>query len=326
MKEFLWAGFLIIPLVLLGPDAGFGAPLTKISMNFRSQASVHQETVYLGDIAEIKGSPPFWVEKIGQLKIKASPAPGEILLLSREEIARKVRQINLSSLMTPFQIPDQIEVIREGRIVGEEEVSTLLETHLQRLMLDQNQTVKVKKILGGENIIVPLGLLSWEVKVPEAAVRGGDIGATIIARVEGREVRKFRIQAKLEIYATVAVAKAFLKRHQEIGEKDVQWVRKNIASLPSDIVTELKDVRGKRMTLALNSQETLRASMLENPPVVKKGDRVILVVENDLFKIITYGEAKEGGRKGDRIKLVNLSSKKEVCGRVLNFSTVQVDY
>jgi flagella basal body P-ring formation protein FlgA len=124
----------------------------------------------------------------------------------------------------------------------------------------------------------------------------------------------------------VAVAKTFLKRHQEIGEKDVQWVRKNIALLPSDIVTELKDVRGKRMTLALNRQEIFRTSMLENPPVVKKGDRVILLVENDLFKIITYGEVKEEGRKGDRIKLVNLSSKKEVCGRVLNFSTVQVDY
>lgn len=53
---------------------------------------------------------------------------------------------------------------------------------------------------------------------------------------------------------------------------------------------------------------------------------MILLVENDQFKIITYGEVKEEGRKGDRIKLVNSSSKKEVYGRVLSSSTVQVDF
>ena len=59
---------------------------------------------------------------------------------------------------------------------------------------------------------------------------------------------------------------------------------------------------------------------------IRKGDRVILLAENHLFKITTLGETKEEGRKGERIKLINLSSKKEVYGRVINSNTVQIDF
>ena len=53
---------------------------------------------------------------------------------------------------------------------------------------------------------------------------------------------------------------------------------------------------------------------------------MVLLVENDQFKITALGEVKEMGRKGDRIKLINLTSKKEVYGKVLDANTVRVDF
>ena len=46
--------------------------------------------------------------------------------------------------------------------------------------------------------------------------------------------------------------------------------------------------------------------------MVKKGDRVLLIIDNSYFKITTFGEVKEEGRRGDWVKLMNISSKKEV--------------
>jgi flagella basal body P-ring formation protein FlgA len=66
--------------------------------------------------------------------------------------------------------------------------------------------------------------------------------------------------------------------------------------------------------------------MLEVPPMVRKGDRVTLVVENTHFRITCVGEVKEEGRAGDRIKVTNISSKREVYGRVLDRYTVLVDF
>ncbi len=124
----------------------------------------------------------------------------------------------------------------------------------------------------------------------------------------------------------MVVARNYLPRHQVVEEKDVQIINKNVATLPPDGVTDPQDVLGKRTTLSINSQETLRKSMVEVPPGFKKGDRVVLLVERDHFRITAQGEVKEDGREGDRIRVVNTSSKKEVYGRVLDAQTVQVDF
>jgi flagella basal body P-ring formation protein FlgA len=89
---------------------------------------------------------------------------------------------------------------------------------------------------------------------------------------------------------------------------------------------DLEEVRGKRMTLSVNGQEILRQGMVEVSPFVKKGDRVILLIENPSFKITTLGETQEEGREGERIKVVNISTKKETYGRVLDAQTVQIDF
>jgi flagella basal body P-ring formation protein FlgA len=326
MKTIFTCGWILLVLILLGSEPSLSAPPTRIAMNFKTPVSVNHEIICLEDIADLQGSPRFWVEKIGQVKIKASPAPGEMLVLSRQDIARKIAQIHPSSFLAAPQIPDQIEVIREGRTIEQEEVLKMLETGLQKLMNDRNKTIKVTKIRGEERIHVPPGSLSWDVQFPDQAKRGGDITATVIFLVNGREVKKSRIQARVEIYAEVVVARNFLKRNQELGKRDVQLINKNISLLPPDIVTDLKDVLGKQVILSVNSQEILRSSMVEIPPLVKKGDRVILLVENNQFRITTFGEVKEEGRPGDRVKLVNSSSKKEVYGRVLDSNTIQVDF
>jgi flagella basal body P-ring formation protein FlgA len=162
--------------------------------------------------------------------------------------------------------------------------------------------------------------------VPEHAYRGGPLSATVVFLINGQEKKRIRISARVDLYADVVVAAHFLQKHYGIQEKDVQWVNRNVALLPNDIVTDLKDVLDHRTTLSVNGQEVFRKSMVEVPPLVKKGDRVIMAIENRQFKITTWGEVKEEGRKGDRIKLINLSSRKEVFGRVLDASTVQIDY
>jgi flagella basal body P-ring formation protein FlgA len=111
-----------------------------------------------------------------------------------------------------------------------------------------------------------------------------------------------------------------------IEAKDLYLTNRNIALFHPDVVTEMTEVLGKRTTLSINNNEILRAGMVEVPPTIKKGDRVILLIENPHIKITTFGESKEEGRRGDRVKLINLSSRKEVYGKVLDANTVRIDF
>lgn len=216
--------------------------------------------------------------------------------------------------------------LRTSQSIEFEEMAKMLENHLQKMIQDPNKRVEIRDFRGYEKITLPRKNLSCRIFIPEQAIRGGSIAGTTILYANGQEVKRIRISAWVDIYGDVVVVKHYLKRQQVIQEDDVQVVRRNFSLLPQDVVTDIKEVLGKRTTLAVNNQEVLRLSMLEVPPLVKKGDRVIILFENDQFKITALGEVKEGGRKGDKVKLVNLSSKKEVCGRVVDANTVQVDF
>jgi flagellar basal body P-ring formation protein FlgA len=326
MKKLLYTGWIFLGLLLLAGGPTEGASRPSITIHFQKEVVVQQDYVYLRDIATIQGSPHSFIARIGQMKMKKAPWPGESLVLSSEDVYAYIHSQSLSSLDVDWEVPDQIVIRREGRVVEEEEVAQILETHLQEMIRDDKKTASVKDIRGYEKVIIPPGLFECEVNLPEQGKRGGSIGATLIFRVDGKEIKKFRISARVEIYADVVVSKSYLPRYQVIGEKDVERVKKNIALLPQDVVTDLEEVLGKRTTLSVNGQEVIRRGMTEIPPLVKKGDRVILLVENDQFKISAPGEVKEDGRKGDRVKLVNLSSKKEVYGRVADANTVLVDF
>jgi flagella basal body P-ring formation protein FlgA len=66
--------------------------------------------------------------------------------------------------------------------------------------------------------------------------------------------------------------------------------------------------------------------MLELPPLVHRGERVKLVAKNEILKVSTLGIAKSQGGKGERVKVVNISSQKTVVGVVTDASTVEVTF
>ena len=324
-SRFLRESFFLGLFLISACWTGVASP-SPLSVNFRTQASVQKEVVYLEDIASIQGSSPSLVEKVGRTKIQASPLPGDVLILSRASLSAALQRNGISSLVAQSQIPDRIEVTRPGRSMERAELSQILEDHFQKALGDDRKSVKVREIQGIDPFMVPPGVLSWEVRAPAQFYQGGNIPVFLILWAEGEKVREVRAQARVEVFAEVVVAKNSLRRHQIVEEKDVQLVNRNITQQAADVITDVGEVLGKRLTLSVNTQEVLRKSMVEVPPLVKKGDRVTLLVENDHFKITSIGEVKEEGRAGDRIKVTNISSKREVYGQVLDGHTLLVDF
>jgi flagella basal body P-ring formation protein FlgA len=219
-----------------------------------------------------------------------------------------------------------MESYPEGKTIELKDVLRILESYFQEIYPENRYHIEIKEIRGYERVVLPPGLFSFKVIVSERGHQGGNIPATILFQVNGQEIKCLRVTARVDIYADVVATRHYLKKYHEIKEQDLQMVNRNISLLPHDVVTEFKEVLGKRTTLSANNNEIIRIGMVEVPPLIKKGDRVILLVENQDFRITTLGEVREEGRRGDRVRLVNLSSKKEVYGRVLDANTVQIDF
>ena len=227
---------------------------------------------------------------------------------------------------TASATPPPREGGRDPQVIELEDVTGILETQLQKIVNDRRKRVEVKEIRGYERLVLPPGALSYDVVLPDQASRGGTVSVSIHFLINGKEAKKCRVTAQVNIFTDVVAARSFLKKGQVIQEKDLQLVNKNISLLAPDVVTDFEEAVGKRVTLTMNSQEVFRKGMLERAPLVKKGDRITLVVESSHFRITSVGEVQEEGGKGERIRLLNVASKREVYGRVLDSNTAQVDY
>ena len=223
-------------------------------------------------------------------------------------------------------IPLSKEEIRESQVIEQEDVAGILETHIQKRVGDRRKRIEVKEIRGYERLVLPPGVLSYDVVVPDQGYRGGTVSASILFLIDGKEAKKIRVTAQVNIFTDVVVARSHLRKNHVIQEKDLQLVNKNSSLLAPDVVTDFEEVVGKRTTLTMNSQEVFRKNMVERAPLVKKGDRVTLIIESSHFRITSIGEVQEEGGKGERIRLLNVSSKREVYGRILDANTAQVDY
>jgi flagella basal body P-ring formation protein FlgA len=91
-------------------------------------------------------------------------------------------------------------------------------------------------------------------------------------------------------------------------------------------VTTYEEVLGKRTKRAINTDEVLRTDHIELPPLVKRGDVVSIIAESDGLRITALGEVKKKGCRGERIRVLNLDSKKCIYACVLDSKTVRVDF
>jgi flagella basal body P-ring formation protein FlgA len=90
--------------------------------------------------------------------------------------------------------------------------------------------------------------------------------------------------------------------------------------------SDLDNVIGKRLKRDMPSGAVVTNQALEDRPILKKGDLVTILAENGRLVVRAKGTTMEKGKVGDTIRVKNVSSGREVMGKVLNSSTIAVHF
>ncbi len=81
---------------------------------------------------------------------------------------------------------------------------------------------------------------------------------------------------------------------------------------------------GKKAVRHLSPNLPIQQPYLTDPPVIHKGDRVVLEVRQSGLVVRTVGIAKDSGEPGKTIAVKNQTSGREVIGQVVNAGLVKV--
>jgi flagellar basal body P-ring formation protein FlgA len=213
-----------------------------------------------------------------------------------------------------------------GNLVPEAELRRVVSDFLTRKTENLDAEISVKKIGITGDLKLPAGKVTFEVVAPERWEGWGNASLALIVRVDEQVRRNLTVQVEVEALTEMVVAARTLERGEVLGESDVALARRDLAHLQGRFCRTKEEVVGLRVKSALRANSPLRGDYLERVPIVKSGQLVTIVAENDVVRITASGRAKGSGALGDSITVQNLASQKEVAARVVDAATVKVDF
>ena len=115
----------------------------------------------------------------------------------------------------------------------------------------------------------------------------------------------------------IIVSKKSLKKGQIIEKNDLGFksAKKNIGA---DIFYNIEDLVGRKLKQNISLGFPIRSRHLQLDWVINKGDRIDIIQSIGTVFISASGVALENGQKGEKIRVMNLSSEKNLVAWVLN--------
>ncbi|GAM09674.1 flagellar basal body P-ring biosynthesis protein FlgA [Geobacter sp. OR-1] len=214
----------------------------------------------------------------------------------------------------------------EGQHVGEQEIRRVIEEFVRNKTENLNVEAKLKKIGYKGDLALPLGQVEYEVKAPQQWEGWGNVNLAVIVRVDNRVMKNIPVRVDVEAMTDMVVTTRQMEKGEIIGAGDVVIQKRDLASSGNKICRNVNDVVGKRLKSSLRGNVALKSDQLEKLPLVKSGQLVTILLENELIRVTATGRSKGPGAAGDLVMVQNLASQKDIQARVVDSSTVRVEF
>ncbi len=305
--------FTIFVLLVWG-SALFGAEI-KVSKFIKTT----KEKICLGDIVQGKGIDPAW----RGIVLAHITSPGSTIELPASYIKARLRLKGVPVDSIKIKLPEVVKIKREGIRITKKD----LEAIAKRCIKKNNpwgSRLRILKVKATKDLILPKGKLSYSCQMINSPL--GNFSVPIIFRLNGEIISRTWVMAKTRLVTPVVVARYPIMRGEIITKDKLKIIKRDITGLPEGIFLSKDLLVGKRAKINIGIGKIIYKNMVEIPPAVKRGQRVLIVAESDTLRVTAPGVAKENGRIGDLIKVQNLLSKKVVVGKVMDAQTVKVRF
>jgi len=298
----------------------------SVVVQLMPEAVVTGKSVSLGEIAAVHGAGPNKESRWTGLEVGSSPRAGETAVVSRSRVAHVLRLSGLSLENLELRGAAETVVRRESRTVTADVLHQLVREHILARMPWDGADVSIEQIRGARDLVLAETAVTHQVKAqPDCDYLGLTSFQVVTATGDGEEIQQW-VKADIQVTTPVVVARHPIPRLTEIGAADVKVEKRNLASLSSDTAASAEEVIGKRSRRQIRAGEPIRLGQVEVAPVVRRGDLVTLKVESDHFLVTARGKVLENGRPGEIIRVENITSKKQVYGKVVDGRTLLVGF
>jgi flagella basal body P-ring formation protein FlgA len=301
-------------------------PAADIAIILRPEAEVLGADIRLGEVAEIACAETELQRRLEGLVIGKAPLPGRSRPITADYVRLRLRQLDIGADRMVLGGAERIEVSMPGVVVSEEQIRQIVTGFIKTSGIWGDAEVKVEELMISADRTLPKGRATYRVLPPRIMRSLATVPLSVVFDVDGRFQKTIRATVRVEALAPVVVAARPIGRLRPITSDDLKAEKMDLTELPVGVLTDADDIIGKRARRNIDAGDILRPDLIEMPPLVKRGDMVVIVAESRGIKVTATGEVKSDGLRGERVKVVNLDSNKHFTARVVDKQTVSVEF
>ena len=314
----------VLALVALTAYAGASElvtiePLDEFTFN---GSSINGDYLTIGDVARVRGGTEEQAGQVESIKLIPAPYPGSAVNISRGMLKNRLREAGIDISKVALKFPGIFRVRLPEIEVSEKELTTIIIDAVKKKFADVPGKLKIE-LLGTP------GTLSLPAKDPEFFVDTDNVRlglpsvVSMEVMVKGTVVRTVQSRIRITLLGKAIVLTRSLKRHQVIEPSDVTLKMTAISGVDG-FITDPVEAVGLRVRRNLRQGKILAPALLEQIPLVKRGDKVRIEFRRGPVVITAAGLALGTAGALETVRVRNLSTRKELYGKVKNSRCVVV--
>ena len=159
--------------------------------------------------------------------------------------------------------------------------------------------------------------------MPQGSRSSGN--STVGVRCNGVKPWTLYVPVKIAVYREVLVTTRPLVRGEIVTAADLRPERRNLENLRTGYLTDPKQAIGRLVKRSLNAGTALSVSAIAPPRVIKRGEKVTLLIDIPGIQVRATAKALGDGAMGETISVRNTSSRQVVQATVVSPGVVRVN-
>jgi flagella basal body P-ring formation protein FlgA len=315
LPAFLFVTVLAFALSASSSDA--------LEIKVNAKAVVLEDTVLLGHIANFRPDTDHRVARLRGIEVAVAPSPGKTFTLSAQFLKYKIGSIASAEEDIRLLIPENVLVERKARVLSKQDLEEIYRDHVED-HAPPSAELHFESIRVPESVALPVGDLHWETRSTRPDRYVGRVPVLIAFWVDGKLVRKVPVSGRISVSQEMVMAARRIPEGSIIADEDLVLVQEQRTKISSHALTSFDDALGKRAIRTIRAGKQLTTQMIENLPLVEKGKRVVIMTQYKGVRATTLGKVLEDGQAGDQVRVINVTSGKEIFSTVKGPGVVEV--
>ena len=298
----------------------------KINIEIREKVTLPEKQMVLGDIAYVSCNNPSLLERINNIFNGNTPWPGNVRKIETNTINARLMDEGIDFKgITYGSTTSSLITVESIAITGEEIIRKAKEYLLSKLSRPESEIViesdrpPMDKLLPANG-----GDIRWEISQIDANKDRGNVQLIVRISIDEKQYLKMPVFFTIRTYEDIVVPNKKIDRHDILAMDDLVIKRMETTKLAGSTFDNIEELVGKRAIRSILPNIPITPEMIDNPPLIKKGDFVKVSVQSGNLHIVTKGVAKEDGYVGKVIRIKNTDSNKELYGKVEDSTTVKI--